>query len=42
MKERLQKVMAHAGVGSRRVCEQMILDGLVSVNGKLLLNLESR
>jgi len=39
MKERLQKVMAHAGVGSRRACEQMIIDGLVSVNGKIVTQL---
>ena len=32
--ERLQKVLARAGVGSRRVCEDMIAAGRVSVNGK--------
>jgi len=32
-KERLQKVMAEAGIASRRHCEQMIRDGLVKVNG---------
>src|ERR1700709_368631 len=31
---RLQKVMAQAGVGSRRVCEDMIDAGRVSVNDK--------
>lgn len=31
--ERLQKVMAHAGVDSRRKCEQLIIDGRVKVNG---------
>lgn len=30
--KRLQKVMADAGVGSRRACEAMIEDGLVEVN----------
>ena len=33
--ERLQKVMAHAGVASRRAAEAMIADGRVTVNGKL-------
>lgn len=32
--ERLQKVLARAGVGSRRVCEDLIARGQVSVNGK--------
>ena len=31
--ERLQKVLARVGVGSRRVCEELIADGLVRVNG---------
>lgn len=31
--QRLQKVLAHAGVASRRACEQLIADGRVSVNG---------
>ena len=32
--ERLQKVLARAGVGSRRVCEDMIDAGRISVNGE--------
>lgn len=35
MEERLQKVMAHRGIGSRRHCEEMIRDGRVQVNGEL-------
>jgi 23S rRNA pseudouridine2605 synthase len=34
--ERLQKVLARAGVGSRRVCEDMIDEGRISVNGKVV------
>lgn len=37
--ERLQKVMAHAGVDSRRKCEQLILDGRVKVNGAVVREL---
>ncbi len=31
--ERLQKILAHAGVASRRACESLITDGHVQVNG---------
>jgi 23S rRNA pseudouridine2605 synthase len=31
--ERLQKVLARAGIGSRRVCEELIAEGKVTVNG---------
>jgi 23S rRNA pseudouridine2605 synthase len=34
--ERLQKVLAAAGIDSRRKCEELILDGLVRVNGKVV------
>lgn len=33
---RLQKVLAAAGIGSRRHCEGLIEDGLVEVNGKTI------
>jgi 23S rRNA pseudouridine2605 synthase len=34
--QRLQKVLAAAGVDSRRKCEELILDGLVRVDGKVV------
>jgi 23S rRNA pseudouridine2605 synthase len=37
--ERLQKVLAHAGVASRRKCEEYILAGRVEVNGKTVTEL---
>lgn len=37
--ERLQKVIAHAGITSRRKAEQYILDGRVKVNGKVVKEL---
>lgn len=40
--ERLQKVMAAAGVASRRVSEDMIAAGRVSVNGKVVTELGRR
>ncbi len=35
MEERLQKILARAGLGSRRACEALIAGGRVSVNGKV-------
>ena len=32
--ERLQKVLAHAGLGSRRAIEELIAHGRVEVNGR--------
>ncbi len=39
---RLQKVLAHAGVASRRVCEDLIVSGRVKVNGKVQRELGTR
>lgn len=36
---RLQKYLASCGVASRRAAEQMILDGLVTVNGQIIKEL---
>lgn len=37
MEERLQKLLAQAGLGSRRSCEELIVAGRVTVNGKVAL-----
>ena len=34
IEERLHKVLAQAGLGSRRALEQRIADGLITVNGE--------
>lgn len=39
MKERLHKVLAHAGVASRRAAERMIRDRRIRVNGTLVIEL---
>jgi 23S rRNA pseudouridine2605 synthase len=40
--ERLQKVLAHAGIASRRKCEELILGGRVSVDGEVVTELGSK
>ncbi len=42
MLERLQKILAHAGVASRRKAETLIEDGHVTVNGKVVRELGSK
>lgn len=39
MEERLQKYMATCGVASRRKCEEIILEGRVTVNGEVIKGL---
>ncbi len=40
--DRLQKVLAHAGLGSRRACEEFILKGRVTVDGKVVRELGTK
>ena len=40
--ERLQKLLAAAGIASRRACEAIILDGRVQVNGKTISELGAK
>lgn len=40
--ERLQKILAAAGYGSRRACETLILEGAVTVNGSVVTQLGSK
>ncbi|ACX64443.1 pseudouridine synthase [Paenibacillus lautus] len=40
--ERLQKIMAQAGVASRRKCEELILEGKVQVNGETVTELGTK
>jgi 23S rRNA pseudouridine2605 synthase len=42
MQERLQKIIAAAGVSSRRVAEQMILEGRVTVNDGIIRQLGAK
>lgn len=40
--ERLQKILAHAGIASRRKAEELILEGRVRVNGEVTTELGSK
>ena len=42
MEERLQKYLANAGIASRRKCEELILDGKIKVNGKIITELGTK
>ena len=42
MLERLQKIIANAGVASRRKAEELILDGSVTVNGRIVRELGTK
>src|SRR5690606_21523391 len=42
MQERLQKVLAQAGIGSRRTCEEWIRRGWVEVNGRVVTELGTK
>lgn len=40
--ERLQKIIAHAGIASRRKAEELILEGRVKVNGRVVAELGAK
>jgi 23S rRNA pseudouridine2605 synthase len=40
--ERLNKVLAHAGVGSRRQCDELIRAGRVTIDGAVVRDLGTR
>jgi 23S rRNA pseudouridine2605 synthase len=40
--ERLNKFLAHAGVGSRRHCDTLIASGRVKVNGRVVVDLSTK
>src|SRR4051794_14598677 len=42
MQERLQKILAHAGIASRRAGEKLIAQGRVTVNGKTVLEMGTK
>jgi len=41
-KERLQKILAHAGRGSRRACEEFVSQGRVTVNNEVVAKLGAK
>ena len=42
MEERLQKYLANSGIASRRKCEELILQGKIQVNGKVVTELGTK
>lgn len=42
MQERLNKLIAQAGIASRRAAEELILNGEVSVNGEIVTELGTK
>jgi pseudouridine synthase len=42
MEERIQKVLARAGIASRRAAERLIMDGRVALNGEVVSTLGTR
>jgi pseudouridine synthase len=42
MKERLQKIISKAGIASRRKAEELIMNGRVSVNNEIIIELGSK
>ena len=42
MQQRLQKLIATAGIASRRHAEQLMVDGQVSVNGRVVTELGAK
>jgi 16S rRNA U516 pseudouridylate synthase RsuA-like enzyme len=42
MEERLQKIIARAGIASRRHAEDLIRSGMVTVNGRTITELGSK
>jgi hypothetical protein len=39
MEERLQKILAQAGIASRRSAEQLIRDGRIRINGQVVVEM---